>query len=566
MKKCGFVVRVSDPRQGDEPGKSPDNQREQLDSYVLYYNATAKEKGDELIELHDEYRLVGVSGDKSFDDDEFKRLHNDIEANLVHMVIATGLDRFGRNVIKFLEFFEFLQTNNVDLVVTQYSIDTTNPTGKLVITILMALAEMQRHQLSSKITATRRLLLDRGLRTGGAVPLGYDRHPTRKGLYVINEMEAPVVKQIFILFRKHQNYAQVASLINAQGFIAKINVSSKGNRKGGDEFDNRSVDYVLNNWTYCGWIEHHKIDKNKDQEALPEGKRYRRFAPANPEDLPIIIPYDEFVETQELMKSLKRLGSSTDVKIYPYTLSGIVVCDFCKNIMEPDKGKGISYYSCKSRECPGRNEIPLKYHRMKRNSISASLLEKTVKTLIRDTLLEEPGRIREIANSANEGIKSELTAKRREIVTLTARKKSLEATRDGALMAMKENKDDEPTFKSFNQRATATLKEIAGLENLIRELVKEIPRSEKQLVTESSVEKALRALASSLDVIPPHQQKSLFETFFSQVLVGLDKITADLYLPAIQYSIRRSGPKGPRFDESSVWHARRDSNPKPSGP
>ncbi len=566
MKKCAFVVRVSDPRQGDEPDKSPDNQREQLDSYIAYCNATAKETGSEQLELHDEYRLIGVSGDKSFEDPEFLRLYSDIEDDSVDLVIATGLDRFGRNVKKFLEFFEFLQKNNVDLVVTQYSIDTTNPTGKLVITILMALAEMQRHQLSSKITFTRKILLEKGLRTGGAIPLGYDRHPTKKGLYVINEKEAPIVKQIFKLFRRLQNYAHVAKLINEQGFRTKINISKKGNRRGGDEFDNRSIEYVLNNWIYCGWVEHHKNNKNKNQNELPEGRRYRLFQPPNTEDHPVIIPHEEFVETQELMKSKKRMRSSTDDNVYPYSLSGIVVCGFCENAMEPDKGKGINYYTCTNKECPGRDQIPIKFPRKKRNSIDASLLEQSVKRLIRDCLLDDPDRIGEIVAASNAGIKQELTAKRREVVTLRARKKSLEATRDGALIAIQENRDDQKTVTSFNHRAKEIMGGIKRLDELIQELEKEIPRYETQLVTESSVVKTLNALASSLNIIPPHQQKSLFEVFFSRVLVGLNKITADLYLPAIQYSIKRSGPKGPRFDKDSVWYAHRDSNPKPSGP
>jgi DNA invertase Pin-like site-specific DNA recombinase len=566
MKYCGFVVRVSDPRQGDEPGKSPDNQREQLDRFVDFYNATAKDKGEEQIEFFREYRLVGVSGEKSFDDDEFKKLHDDIENHLVQMVIATGLDRFGRNVIKFLKFFEFLQNNNVDLVVTQYNIDTTTPTGKLIITILMALAEMQRHQLSSKITETRKIMLDKGLRTGGSVPLGFDRHPTRKGLYVINEEEASIVRLIFKLFKNHRSYSHVSRLINEKGFRTKINKSRKGTSKGGDKFDNRSVEYVLSNWTYCGWLEHQISNKNKDQDALPEGKRYRLFPPANPEDHPVIIPYEEFVETQVLMKSLKRLGSSTDTKMYPYILPGIVVCDFCKKIMEPDKGKDNNYYSCKNADCPGRKIIHEQYPRMKRNTISATLLENAVKRLISDTILKDPGRISEITKSANEGIKKELSDKRNEMVTLTARKKSLEATRDGALMAMKANSEDEGIVKSLNKTVKDELIEISRVEGLIRELEREISRLQNQMISESAVPKVLGALASSLTIIPPHQQKALCEIFFSQIVVGLREIQASLYLPALQYYTKTNGPKGPRFDKSSVWHARRDSNPKPSGP
>jgi hypothetical protein len=42
---------------------------------------------------------------------------------------------------------------------------------------------------------------------------------------------------------------------------------------------------------------------------------------------------------------------------------------------------------------------------------------------------------------------------------------------------------------------------------------------------------------------------------FSSIVVGLETIQVDLYLPVLQYYKKRCGPKGPQFDQSSVWHA-----------
>lgn len=235
MKNCALVVRVSDPRQSDEPDKGTKIQIDQLNRYIDFINATAEEKGEEKLNFFDTYELVGVSGRKSFDDKEFKRLHEDIRNGFVQVVMATGLDRFGRNVKKFLEFFEFIQEHDVDLVVTHYQIDTASPTGKLIITILMALAEMQSFQIGKKQLESRRERNAKGIRAGGSIPLGYDYHPKKTGIYVINKKESQIVQLIFRLYREHLSPTKVAHILNGKGYRTKVRISQKGNRRGGAE-------------------------------------------------------------------------------------------------------------------------------------------------------------------------------------------------------------------------------------------------------------------------------------------------------------------------------------------
>ena len=494
MKRCAFVVRVSDSRQGDEPGKSPDSQKAQLDRYIALYNYNIKDTpGEEPLEFFDEYRLIGVSGDKSFDDKEFRRLRTDVEKGNVHVVMATCLDRFGRSVAKFLEFFEYLQIHNVGLVVTQYHIDTSTPTGKLVITILMALAEMQRHLLSKKITETRRGKLDEGLRTGGSIPLGYDRHPTKKGLLVINEDEAAIVRLIFRLFKEHLNFSTVARLVNEMGYRNKVNFSSKGKRTGGQVFKDRSIHYILNNWTYCGWMEHHKINKDADPSKVPKGKEYRRFPPKNSEELPVIIPMEELVEVERLMNSITRRKDTAVTPIYPYVLSGLVVCQFCKKPMDADKGKDTNYYACTNPDCPGRKLIPRKFPRMKRNNIAASVLEDSVRALIHKVLIDDPKRITEITREANKYIKRDFVEKGQEIGALRSRKEDQESLRDGVLVGLKESKGDKDLSRTLNDRLKSVTKEITEIEKSIHEFEDREKRQKGRLLTDGAVRIALDA-------------------------------------------------------------------------
>jgi len=66
-------------------------------------------------------------------------------------VIAYDISRIGRNVIDVLEFARFCQDLEVSLIIDQLGrVDVTSSTGKMVLTTLAAVAEMQRAELLEK--------------------------------------------------------------------------------------------------------------------------------------------------------------------------------------------------------------------------------------------------------------------------------------------------------------------------------------------------------------------------------------------------------------------------------
>lgn len=63
------------------------------------------------------------------------------------LVIVTRLDRLGRNTIQLLELIEDFKNRRVELYVIKDGIDTRTTVGKLMTTILSALAEEERSRL-----------------------------------------------------------------------------------------------------------------------------------------------------------------------------------------------------------------------------------------------------------------------------------------------------------------------------------------------------------------------------------------------------------------------------------
>lgn len=61
-----------------------------------------------------------------------------------------SLDRLGRNVRGVLELVDDLERRGVGLRVLQLGLDTSTPSGKLVLTVLLAVAQLERDHLSER--------------------------------------------------------------------------------------------------------------------------------------------------------------------------------------------------------------------------------------------------------------------------------------------------------------------------------------------------------------------------------------------------------------------------------
>ena len=93
------------------------------------------------------YEDIGVSG-KVFakQRSEFSKLLNQIRDG--ETLVVTKLDRLGRDVVDILTTIRYLTSRNIEIIVLQLGkFDLTSTAGKLLLTMLMAVAEMERDLL-----------------------------------------------------------------------------------------------------------------------------------------------------------------------------------------------------------------------------------------------------------------------------------------------------------------------------------------------------------------------------------------------------------------------------------
>jgi site-specific DNA recombinase len=303
IKRCAIVVRVSDSRQATSEENTIDLQTNEIRKFIESRNFN--ENGIVYIE-HKVYKLVGVSGSKSFYSTQFNELELDIANGKVQVVICTALDRLGRDVPGFIEFWEYLSKNKVELIITRMSLDTSTPVGQMLLVVLMALSKLELDIKTERNRESTRNRGEKGLYNGGRPILGYDLNPDPNiaGRLVVNEKEAPIVKMAFEKYHELGSDKKVADWLRSLGQKNKRwkhRLTGKWN--GGDEITSNVVRSMLTNITYKALRRYSELD-------LETGERVEQEASGAWEAIVSIELFNKVQETR------KRARASSNPSIF----------------------------------------------------------------------------------------------------------------------------------------------------------------------------------------------------------------------------------------------------------
>jgi DNA invertase Pin-like site-specific DNA recombinase len=102
--------------------------------------------------LVDSYLDLGISGSKD-KRPELDRLMADAHRRKFDVVIVWKFDRFARSVSHLLRALETFNALGISFVSLSEQMDTTTPTGKMVFTVLGAVAELERSLIAERVRA-----------------------------------------------------------------------------------------------------------------------------------------------------------------------------------------------------------------------------------------------------------------------------------------------------------------------------------------------------------------------------------------------------------------------------
>jgi DNA invertase Pin-like site-specific DNA recombinase len=138
--------------------------------------------------IYDEYVDAGISGAKE-KRPELDRLMADAHHRRIDVVVVWRFDRFARSVSHLLRALETFQSLGIEFVSLSEQLDSSTPAGKMVFTVLGAVAELERSLIAERVKAGLRNAKAKGkklgrpaLRTLSAVEIRQLRRDRRKGV------------------------------------------------------------------------------------------------------------------------------------------------------------------------------------------------------------------------------------------------------------------------------------------------------------------------------------------------------------------------------------------------
>ena len=149
--RAAIYARVSTTGQG----QSPEMQVRELREYCA-------RRGWQIV---GEYEDAGISGAKD-SRPELNRLMADAHRRRFDAVAVWKFDRFARSVSHLLRALETFNALGVAFVSLSEQIDTSTPTGKMVFTVLGAVAELERSLIAERVRAGLRNARAKGKKIG----------------------------------------------------------------------------------------------------------------------------------------------------------------------------------------------------------------------------------------------------------------------------------------------------------------------------------------------------------------------------------------------------------------
>ena len=347
-KKCVLYPRVSTEMQVD--GFSLDGQKNNLKRFA----------DREEMEIVDIYEDAGKSGKSIEGRPAFKQMLFDIENGLeIDYILVYKLSRFGRNAADILNSLEHVQAFGVNLICIEEGIDSSQTSGKLLISVLSAVAEIERENIIEQTMNGRKEKARQGGWNGGFAPYGY--YLKDKQLF-IQEDESEAIRIIFDKYvNDNMGFYKIANYLNLQG-IQK----TKRNNGTLSLWSTHIVKTIIDNPIYCGKISYGRRVREKVKGSKNEYKQI-------PQDNYIIAEgQHEAIISEELWNAAHEKRKITGVKSpskigrdRAHLLSGILKCPKCGGPMYTNKHawtnkdgtyKEIYYYVCsKSRTARGKS-------------------------------------------------------------------------------------------------------------------------------------------------------------------------------------------------------------------
>ena len=504
--KCYIYTRVSTSMQVD--GYSLDAQKEKLKKYAEFQDMI----------VVGEYSDEGKSGKNIEGRPQFLQMLKDIESgkDKVEFVLVFKLSRFGRNAADVLSSLQRMQDFGVNLICVEDGIDSSKDSGKLMISVLSAVAEIERENILVQTMEGRRQKAREGKWNGGFAPYGYK---LENGELLIAEDEAEVIR---IIYDKYVNTTMgagaIAAYLNEHGYEKK-----KRQNNTLDMFSSHFIKLVLDNPIYSG-----KLAYGRRKNEKISGTR-NQYHIVKQDEYPIYEGQHEGIISEEMWHLAQKKRQQTGVrteKLYNLDheniLSGILRCPVCGaamygNVNRKKKKDGTLYkdyyyYVCKHRTTVNGHKCG--YRKQWGQEKLDAAVEEVIRKLVENPKFEDALRKKIGSRIDTDELEKEQEQLRKKLRQLNGAKSRLGQQMDTLDIS---DKYYDRKYQDMEERLYKLYEDIDSVEMQIEEVETRILNVRQQKISGDNIYQFLLYFDKLYDKFTDAEKKTFLNSFIEQV-------------------------------------------------
>lgn len=514
----------------------------QIDGYSL---EAQKSKMKSYSDFNDfiiagEYEDAGKSGKSIEGRVSFNQMIEDIInfKDNVEYVLVFKLSRFGRNAADVLSTLQIMQDYGVNLICVEDGIDSSKDAGKLMISVLSAVAEIERENIRVQTMEGRSQKAREGKWNGGFAPYGYS---LENGKLIINEEEAKAIRIIF------EQYAHTDLGANGIAKYLENHGINKIPRQNGTNplFDANYIRKLIRNPVYCGKIAYGRRRTEKVQGTRNEYRTVNKDDYILAEGIHKGIISEELweeVQVKAIAQARKYERTYVDKSMRIHLLSGIVKCPICGSGMYGNKSvkrkkdgtkyKDFYYYGCKHRNMTRGHKCDYK------KQVNEEILDKAVAEVI-VKLVSNPKFANMMQNKIN--VKVDTEAIKQEIDNYQKQLRQANMTKDKIIEELDcldcEEKHYERRKKDLNERLTKIYDKIDNTENSLVTALNKKRSIEADKLTVDNIYKVLLCFDKLYTKMEQSEKRQLISALVEEVQIHEEKKSNGQWLMSITFKL-----------------------------
>ena len=530
--KVYTYTRVSTAMQID--GYSLDAQKARMKAYADFNNC----------QIVGEYEDAGKSGKSIEGRASFCRMMEDIKSGKdgVAYVLVFKLSRFGRNAADVLSTLQVMQDFGVNLICVEDGIDSSKDAGKdagkLMISVLSAVAEIERENIRVQTMEGRIQKAREGRWNGGFAPYGYR---LVDGVLQINEDEAPAIRTIF------EQYVNTDTGANGLSKYLETHGFQKLARQNGTSplFSATLIRAILKNPVYCGKI---AFGRRKLEKIHGTRNEYHQVPQEN---YLLVDGLHEGIVSEELWNAAQVKLLAQSKRYEPvnrskteqaHLLSALVKCPICGAGMYSNKCtkrkkdgtpyKSFSYYSCKHR----------KIQRGQKCDFNKQIQEKVLDNAVVEVIIKLVSNPK-FAAMMQEKINSKVdtTAIEQEIAAAEKQLRQYYSIKSKIMEEIDTLDPDERHYiirkSDLDERLYRMYDKIEEAENNLMDARAKKQAIEADKITGDNIYKVLICFEKLYNVMNPLERKKLMEHLISEIQIYPERQPNGQWLKSIKFRL-----------------------------